>query len=112
MKKNYNILSNEKFNKLNKAQKKSVVLKSLSALTLIESSLVFATSGVMTLVTKEPTIVPALLFVNTGITAGMSLMAYKDAIRDNAKNTKMVNGKIRSLNDRIIEAESKLYLRK
>lgn len=111
-KNNFNVMSITKFNKLNKAQRKSVILTALSSLVFAESSLAFLTGGILTLCSGEPTIIPALLFAETAFTAGIALGTYKYAKKQNEKNNKLVNDRVKYLNNKLYESENIILARK
>lgn len=114
MKKNeFNITGMYKFTKLNKKQKKNILLKSASALVLAEASACFLASGIATTVnTDYSIIVPALFYLETLISAGMSAMCGIDAVKDNNTNNKMVNNYVKNLSDKLYDNENIVLSRK
>ncbi len=106
--KEYKIMDNKKFQNANKKQKKDIILKSMTSVILAESSLAFLAAGLLSLNPNLPVVVPALLFANTALTAGMTYISAKDVQRCNEKNTALVNNQVKALNDKLYDTENQV----
>ncbi len=76
----------KKFNKINKKQKKSIILKALSSLVFLESALVFTAGAILSI----PTIAAPIMLIGTGLSLGMSAISLQSLSDENKKNNKLI----------------------
>ena len=112
MEKKHEIMSLQKFGKINKRQKKDIMLNTATTVMLAESALAYLAAGIITTNPEFSKVVPALLYTCSALTTGMTALSAHITAKANAKNTEFVSKHVRELNNQLYDAETKFLVRK
>lgn len=88
--KEYSLVDIKKFNKINKRQKKNIILKALSSFVFLESSIAFTVASIAALNSTLPAEVSPLLLAESGLTLMMCSISLQSLSNENKKNNKLI----------------------
>lgn len=112
LKKKYEVISLEKFGKINKKQKRNIILKSLTALVYAEASVLFLATAVASHSLDVVPFISPLFYIASFGAAFNGLISAREAKRDERNNNKLVNREVLSLSRKLHDTQNELLAKK